>query len=227
MAKDKPYAEVDHEAYLAVRYARAAQQHGSLIAANASLATQDSRRNAVLLQARTRDARVAMVVADAATAAASDARDSAALASARADMADAQLVALQAQQTERGIVVTLGDVLFSTGKSELRESSQHSIGALVGFLNSHPERTVRVEGYTDSVGSDEYNRGLSDRRAASVTDALERGGISASRIQAEGFGNTRPVASNDSADGRRQNRRVEIVISQPVNNTLVGRQSPP
>lgn len=226
MAKDKPLEAVDHEAYLAGRYARAAEEHGSLLASSASLANQDNRRNAVLLAARTRDARVAVVIADEATAVASDARDSAAAAGARADMLDAQLVALQAQQTDRGIVVTLGDVLFSTGKSDLRESSLHSIAGLVGFLAAHPERTVRVEGYTDSVGSDEFNRGLSDRRAASVTDALERGGIAASRIQAEGLGNTRPIASNDSADGRRQNRRVEIVISQAAGVVAVGRQSP-
>jgi len=216
----KPLADVDHQAHLADRYAHAAQAHGQLLVSTAAVATLATRRNAVLLGAREADAARSANIADRKTLEASNARVEAAAsdremvaATQRADVLDAQLTALQAKQTDRGVVVTLGDVLFATGKSDLRQGSQRSIGSLVAFLNAHPDRTVRVEGYTDSVGGDDYNLALSNRRADAVTDALTHGGIVQSRIQTAGYGNSRPIAGNDTSDGRQQNRRVEVVIS--------------
>ena len=131
----------------------------------------------------------------------------------RADRLDAQLTDLQGRHTDRGVVVTLGGVLFATNDSQLQEGSQGSIGRLTTFLSSHPNRTIRVEGFTDNVGNDGYNRELSDRRAGSVADALTRGGIDRDRIRTQGYGMAFPVAANTTPLGRQQNRRVEVVIS--------------
>lgn len=217
---NRPVADVDHEAFVADRFAHAAQQHGQLIAATAAIAAVESRRNAVLIAAREDEAGRANVRAERKTLEASVARDQAADSARetaseteRADRLDAQLADLKAKQTDRGVVVTLGDVLFATGRSDLQEGSQHSLAGLTAFLSAHPERTVRVEGFTDNVGTEDYNRGLSDRRASSVADALMRGGIVSARIRTEGYGTSYPVARNDSALGRQQNRRVEVVIS--------------
>jgi outer membrane protein OmpA-like peptidoglycan-associated protein len=202
----KPREDVDHQAYLADRYALAAQEHGKLLSSEAAIAQLDNRRNAVLLHAREGDIRRANAATEVKTQEASDARE-------RADRLNAQLAELQATHTDRGTVVTLGDVLFETGRSDLQEGSQRSIGRLTGFLTEHPQRNVRVEGFTDSVGSDGYNRTLSEDRAASVASALTRGGVNSSRIQTEGYGKSYAVASNDTAAGRQQNRRVEVIIS--------------
>jgi outer membrane protein OmpA-like peptidoglycan-associated protein len=248
LAAGRPLADVDHQAYLADRYAKAAQQHGQLLASTAAIADLDNRRNQVLLAARERDAHRANVRADAMTIEADSARleaaasaidthratvradamtieaDSArheaaasaidtAVANGRADRLDAQLTELQGRRTDRGVVVTLGDVLFETNRSQLQEGSQRSLARLTSFLSSHPTRTIRVEGFTDNVGSDVHNRDLSDRRAYAVADALARGGVGRDRIQTEGYGNAYPVASNGTSIGRQQNRRVEVVIS--------------
>ena len=218
--KGAPLPVVDHEAYVADRYARAAKEHGALLASQAAIAEQDNRRNAVLLQARDADVRRATATADASRQDASDARAASALsAAATADANDraaslaADLATLQAKQTDRGVVVTLGDVLFASGKSELQGSADRSIDTLANFLKSHPERTVRVEGFTDGIGGTAINQGLSERRASSVADALTRRGIDSQRIRAEGYGQSYPVASNATSTGRQGNRRVEVVIS--------------
>jgi outer membrane protein OmpA-like peptidoglycan-associated protein len=223
LASGKPMADVDRQAHIAQSFAQAAQAHGSLNASTAAIADLDNRRNAVLLRARERDVARADVVAERKTLEAQDANQeaansllSAAVATQRADSLDAQLADLKATHTDRGLVVTIGDVEFASGRSELRVGSQHSIDGLVAFLTANPERTVRIEGFTDSVGSDDYNQSLSDRRASAVGDALARGGIQRERIQSEGFGKNRPVAANDTADGRQQNRRVEVIISDPL-----------
>ncbi len=126
-----------------------------------------------------------------------------------------QIDVLQAKPTDRGLVVTLGDVLFMTGRADLQPGSVGNLGKLVTFLNKYPERTVAIEGYTDSVGSEDYNQRLSERRADSVKTYLTRQGIGSTRLSASGKGESDPVAANDSASGRQQNRRVEVVISNP------------
>ena len=111
------------------------------------------------------------------------------------------------------MVLTLGDVLFDSGRAELKSGAMRTIDQLVTFLKDNPERTVNVEGYTDSVGSDNFNLGLSQRRADAVRTALTSRGVEATRIAARGYGESSPVASNDTAEGRQRNRRIEIVIS--------------
>ena len=127
-----------------------------------------------------------------------------------------QLAELNARETDRGVVVTLGDVLFDTGKSDLKGGAVGNLAKLATVLNQYQDRTIVIEGHTDSIGSTEANYGLSNRRANSVKSFLVSQGISASRIAASGKGEDYPVADNGSAAGRQQNRRVEVIIS---NNT--------
>ena len=119
---------------------------------------------------------------------------------------------LQGQLTDRGIVLTLGDVLFATGKSELNASAQLSMGKLAEFLQKNRNRSLLVEGHTDSVGNDDYNQGLSEQRAASVKIALVKSGIDSERIVTIGYSKKYPLASNADAAGKQQNRRVEAII---------------
>lgn len=120
---------------------------------------------------------------------------------------------LQAKQTERGTLVTFGDVLFDLNKAELKAAGMRDVQKLAEFLNENPERKVMVEGYTDSTGSDSYNQQLSERRAEAVRRALVRSGVEIDRIQTVGYGEAYPVASNDSPASRARNRRVEVTIS--------------
>ncbi len=126
-----------------------------------------------------------------------------------------QIDTLNARVTDRGLVLTLGDVLFVTGRSDLQSGGTDHLDKLVAFLNRYPSREVVIEGYTDSVGSQDYNQGLSERRAESVRHYLQGQGIDPSRLAASGKGESNPVAGNDSASGRQQNRRVEVIISNP------------
>lgn len=125
-----------------------------------------------------------------------------------------ELKELKAQQTERGMMVSLGDVLFGFDRSDLTVAGQRDIEKLSQYLVRNPDRFVMVEGYTDSVGSDSYNQQLSERRANTVRSALLRNGVDASRITSVGYGKRFPVASNNTDSGRAQNRRVEVTISK-------------
>ena len=133
---------------------------------------------------------------------------------ARADLAllMKELSELQGQLTDRGIVLTIGDVLFAFDKADLNASAQNSMDKIAAFLQEKQNRNLLVEGHTDSVGSDEYNQGLSEQRAASVKSALVKRGIASERIVTIGYGKKYPIASNDTAVGRQQNRRVEAII---------------
>jgi outer membrane protein OmpA-like peptidoglycan-associated protein len=123
-----------------------------------------------------------------------------------------ELSELQGQLTDRGIVLTIGDVLFATDKSALNASAQISMDKIAAFLQKKQNRNLLVEGHTDSVGSDEYNQGLSEQRAASVKSALVKRGIASERIVTIGYSKKYPLASNDTAAGKQQNRRVEVII---------------
>jgi outer membrane protein OmpA-like peptidoglycan-associated protein len=132
-----------------------------------------------------------------------------------------QIAALNAKKTERGLVVTLGDVLFSTGQSDLKGGAQNNLGKLAAFLNRYPETTVMIEGHTDNVGNDDMNQGLSQRRADSVKSFLTSHGVGIARLSVNGKGESSPIAGNDSATGRQQNRRVEVIIANPPASAAV------
>lgn len=129
-----------------------------------------------------------------------------------ADMAKQQLAELNAQLTERGLVLTLGDMLFDSGRSTIKTSAERTLARLAAFLNQYQDRMVLIEGHTDSVGTDEFNMELSQRRADAVRGYLATQGVSPNRVIASGKGEGMPVAGNDSSAGRRQNRRVEVII---------------
>ncbi|MBU2571145.1 MAG: OmpA family protein [Gammaproteobacteria bacterium] len=130
-----------------------------------------------------------------------------------ADELARQLAELKAKPSERGMIVTMGDVLFEYDKSNVKAGGMRIISQLAEFLKQHPEITVRIEGHTDSVGSDSYNQQLSERRAEAVQRALRYAGINDARMTAIGYGETYPIATNATSSGRQLNRRVEIIIS--------------
>jgi outer membrane protein OmpA-like peptidoglycan-associated protein len=205
-------AQVEQSAYLAAQKARIAEQHATAKANDARVAAGQTERDQIMLASRSREAENAKLAAANSQAVANAAlaqRDQAAQEAARAQ---AELDALKATSTPRGAVLTLGDVLFDTGKSELKSGASRKLDQLAQFLAAHPERRVQVDGFTDSVGPDAYNEDLSRRRADSVKSALLSRGVDASRISTEGYGKAYPVASNTDSGGRQLNRRVEVVI---------------
>ncbi len=122
------------------------------------------------------------------------------------------LAELQGKQTDRGIVLTLGDVLFAFGKAEISAGAVRNVDKLAQYLEKHLERNLLIEGHTDSIGSDEFNLALSQKRADAVKEVLTAKGINPDRIVTKGYGKEFPVAANDTDSGRQLNRRVEVVI---------------
>ena len=129
---------------------------------------------------------------------------------------------LQTRDTARGLIVNMSDVLFDTGKHTLRPAAREKLAKVAGIISGHPGLMLDVEGHTDSVGSDESNQKLSENRGSSVRDYLTQQGLASASVTTKGFGETQPVASNDNATGRQQNRRVELVISGEVIGTKIG-----
>jgi outer membrane protein OmpA-like peptidoglycan-associated protein len=222
---------VGHQAYLAQQRARIAMNTAQYRKSEAAVAVSGEQRNRVLLQAREQEAQSAKLQARAAvqgrieaeTRAEEIARSSGALQQERAAATDltrdlnslkAQIAGLKSAQTERGWVLTLrNDALFESGSSTLKPGARGPMDSLADFMNRYPEREIAIEGFTDSTGTNEANRRLSESRAAAVKSALVARGIEPSRIDSRGYGPAFPVASNETPTGRQQNRRVEIVIN--------------
>jgi len=131
-------------------------------------------------------------------------------------------VILQTRDTARGLIVNMSDVLFDTGKFSLRPAAREKLAKVAGIVSGHPGLRLDVEGHTDSVGGDDYNQELSEHRGQAVREYLTQQGMVAGSVSSKGFGKTQPVASNDTAEGRQQNRRVELVISGEVIGTEIG-----
>jgi len=129
---------------------------------------------------------------------------------------------LPTTDTPRGLQANLADVLFATGKSDLQNTAQLSLAKFAGIVLAHPGLNLAVEGYTDSTGSDEFNQKLSEQRASVVESFLIMQGLDASTVSAAGFGKSNPVATNDTAEGRKLNRRVEIIISGEIIGVKLG-----
>ncbi len=194
--------ETTHLAYLAAKRIEIAHVAADQAMAEVDAGKLGERRTHVLLEARESAlaAREAELL---------QARESA------LEAREAELANLKARKTKRGLVITLGDVLFQFGKAELKPGATRELTRLVAFLEEHSDRSLAIEGHTDSVGPSAFNRLLSQRRAQSVKRLLVRHGIGPSRITARGYGEGYPVASNASAAGRQQNRRVDLVILSP------------
>jgi len=120
---------------------------------------------------------------------------------------------LQTRDSARGLIVSMSDVLFDTGKFSLKPGAREKLAKVAGILLAYPGLNIEVGGYTDNVGGDEMNQKLSENRAGSVRDYLVQQGVTTNSVSARGFGNTLPVASNESSAGRQQNRRVELLVS--------------
>lgn len=131
----------------------------------------------------------------------------------RAQLLDQLNSILQTRDSARGLIVNMSDVLFDTGSSTLKAGAREKLAKISGILLAHPGLTLQIEGHTDSVGSDEFNQQLSERRSDCVRDYLAEEGVPVSSMTARGFGKTQPVAANDTPEGRQRNRRVELVVS--------------
>jgi outer membrane protein OmpA-like peptidoglycan-associated protein len=212
-------AAIDQPAYLAAQNARLAEARATSRADDARVAAGQSERDAIVLASRTREVDTARMAANVAR----EQRDEAAGDAARSQMdasrsqeeaarLQAEVDALKAKPTPRGLVLTLGDVLFDTGRAELNPGAGRKLDQLAQFLNEHKDRRVQIDGFTDSVGTDSYNEELSQRRANSVKSALLVRGIDSARISTEGYGKAFPVANNVDSGGRQLNRRVEVII---------------
>lgn len=184
--------DVTHYAYLSSRYSAIAAEHSRLLLNQEKLARLELERQR--LQLALREAKLAG-------------------AQKQGQWAEDQVVSLSTQQSERGLVMTLGDMLFDTGRAELKSSANRTVLKVVQFLQYNPKRVVRIEGYTDGTGDSRENLQLSRDRAQAVADVLSDLGIDDERIQVEGYGDQFPVSANTSERGRAQNRRVEIVFS--------------
>jgi outer membrane protein OmpA-like peptidoglycan-associated protein len=199
-------SDIAQPAYLATQTARLAQGRAAAKADDARVAAGQAERDRIQLAARTREVQNAKT----ATHAASD----------EAARLQAEVDALKAKPTDRGLVLTLGDVLFDTGKAELNSGATRKLDQLAQFLAEHPDRRLQIDGFTDSVGTDSYNQELSRHRADAVKSALLTRGIDSSRIGTQGYGKAFPVANNTDSGGRQLNRRVEVVIGGD-NNTAI------
>jgi outer membrane protein OmpA-like peptidoglycan-associated protein len=129
---------------------------------------------------------------------------------------------LQTRDTARGLIINMADVLFDTGKHSLRPLAREKLARVAGIVAGHPGLKLDVEGHTDSVGGEAYNQRLSEQRGSAVRDFLKNQGVPEASVTTKGLGKSQPVASNDSASGRQQNRRVELVISGDVIGTEIG-----
>jgi outer membrane protein OmpA-like peptidoglycan-associated protein len=230
-SREDSRATIDHLAYVARQRVAIAQTTARQKGAEADVAKADSSRDKIRLAARTIEVDVAQrdtqdalrqsaqskAQTDAAQQQAATSRQATTDAQARTaqleTQMEAQLKTLDAKKTDRGMVMTLGDVLFDTNQAELKAGGLRSVEKLVVFLGEYPQRTALIEGFTDSTGSDGLNQALSGRRADAVRAALVNLGVSPARITTRGYGEAYPVATNDNLAGRQQNRRVEIVLS--------------
>ena len=216
----EPLEQVVHLSYLAERQAEIGETRLEELRSRQQIARGEADRTAVLLETRERQAQLAAMRAGEQTRQADAAREAAVAAtqnalSARAQREETQrkLAELQATQTERGMVLTLGDVLFDTSQANLKPGAGQTLDRVAQFLRKNDETRVLIEGYTDSRGSAQYNQDLSRKRAGAVSSALEIRGAAPGRVTVAGRGETLPVASNDTPEGRQRNRRVEIVFS--------------
>ncbi len=225
--------QIDKLAYIAKQKIATAMEVAKQKSAENQVAQAGQQRNELRLEARTAEADRAKMDAAQAQAQAVAAQNQAADAQRKAAEAEAQtreaqaksaqleamMADLQAKKTERGMIITIGDVLFATNQATLTPTGMTTLRKLADVLVQNPNRTVLVEGFTDSTGGSAHNQELSERRASSVRGALMQMGVAPERVAMRGYGAAFPVASNDTAANRQLNRRVEIVLSnegQPI-----------
>ena len=212
--------EVDRLAYLAKQQIAVTQEVAKQKSAEADIADSGKARDQIRLDQRTDEANQAKLDAQVAQSDAEQAKREALIAQRDAQEAqmrnanlEAQLAGLAAIKTERGIVITFGDVLFGTDQARLNPEGLRTAQKLADVLQQNPQRAVLIEGFTDSTGSAAHNQELSERRASAVQNALQDMGVARDRVAMRGYGEAYPVAGNDTGSDRQLNRRVEIVLS--------------
>jgi outer membrane protein OmpA-like peptidoglycan-associated protein len=203
--------DIRYQATVASKHAQIANEKILTAQAREDIEKGQAERQAVLVEAREREARRRAADAEQATR--------------RADMLEQELSDLRARKTDRGVVVTLGDVLFDTAQSTLKPGAYRTIDRLAEVMQEDQNRRVVIEGHTDSVGDEAYNQALSERRAQAVQAALLERGVSSDQISTVGKGETMPVASNDNAGGRQQNRRVELIFANEPDRTRIATEA--
>ena len=203
---DQP-ALAAHRVYIADRKVEIARAQASTQYAEDQRAAFGEDRDRARLAARTREADAAKLEAD-------EARVD-------ADELQRQIDEMHAEATDRGLVLTLGDVLFTSGQADLQVGATSNLNKLVVFLNKYPDRSIMIVGHTDDQGSDAYNMDLSQQRADAVQFYLTQLGIESQRIAASAMGERQPIADNASESGRMQNRRVEVIIDNPTSTAAV------
>ena len=206
--------EIDKLAYLAKQKIALTQEVAKQKSAEADVAKSGTERDKMRLDQRTREADQSRTAANIARGDAAYAQQQTRDAQARNANLEAQLAELSAKKTERGMVITLGDVLFATDQARLNPEGQRTVQKLAQVLTQNPQRTVLIEGFTDSTGSSAHNQALSERRADAVQLGLLEQGVARNRIAIHGYGEAHPVAGNESTADRQLNRRVEIVLSE-------------
>ena len=212
--KGKDDAWVDHYAYLAERKVDVARANAQEKLAEKEVARLNEQRGEVVARARTGEAAAV--------------REEAAGARRELQRLKEELSTLHPRQTDRGVVLTLSNVVFEFNRASLKPGAMNDLAKLAAFLKEHPDQQVTIEGHTDSIGSDVYNRQLSEERANAVREYLVRSGVAPEQIVARGYGKDYPVATNNTEAGRQANRRVDIVIGSPSAATAgVGRKLPP
>ncbi len=225
----KEPATVNHLSYLASQRVVIAEDTASSLSSRAITANAKAERDNLLLQVRTDEANQAkaraiqanqrnLIATEALLAAQAKASESNSQHNQRVRELETELKDLNAKQTERGLVISLGDVLFRTGKSDISASATPTMQKLARFLNRYPEQSVSIEGHTDNTGSRAGNYSLSQRRADAVQTALINQGVKRNQIRTQAYGQENPVASNSTVDGRQQNRRVDIVFDRTEGN---------
>jgi outer membrane protein OmpA-like peptidoglycan-associated protein len=212
-ARTREADAAQRSAELAQRQAEASQRESEASRLSAEAALRQSEASRLSAEAAQRQAAAEKQAATDAQMSAQAARQQAQDAEGRARQLEAQLKDLEAKKTERGMVITLGDVLFDTNQAQLKPGGMRNVQKLADFFRQYPQRTVMIEGFTDSTGTAGRNQELSEQRAYSVRTALVGMGIGPDRITSRGYGPSYPVASNDNAAGRQLNRRVEIIVS--------------
>jgi outer membrane protein OmpA-like peptidoglycan-associated protein len=196
------------------RDAQASQRQSEASQRQAEVSQRSSEAAQLQSEASQREATAERQAAADAQLSAQSARQATLDAEGRTRHLEALLAEMAATKTERGMVITLGDVLFDTNQSQLRTGGMRNVEKLAAFVKQYPRRNLMIEGFTDSVGSGGSNQQLSDDRAGSVRSALLGMGVGSERMTSRGYGESYPVASNDTHAGRQQNRRVEIVVSE-------------
>lgn len=213
-ASQRQSQESQRQSQESQRQAEASQRDAMASQAQSEAARRTSEAAQVQSETSQRQAMVERQAALDAQSSAAAARQSTLDAEGRTRQLEALLAEMAARKSERGMVITLGDVLFDTNQSQLRTGGIRSVEKLAAFVKQYPQRSLMIEGFTDSVGSDSRNQQLSDERAGAVRTALLGMGVGSERMTSRGYGESYPVAGNDTPAGRQQNRRVEIVVSE-------------